>query len=339
MADAHVDSTLQAQIIQALLENLRNFYVFPDIADQICERLKTHLKAGDYADINEAEFFAYALTQHIQEVNQDEHLWVKWHPEPIPDHEGSLLQNQERVEEWKQKGKLENYGLHKVERLPGNVGYLDIRYFFRTSWGSGETIVAAMNFLANVNAVIVDLRNCMGGNPSTVAMICSYFFGEEPLHLNSLYWREEDFTEQYWTLPYVPGKRLVDQPVYILTSKNTFSGGEEFAYNLQTRERAILVGERTAGGAHPGSPHRLHPHFEVFIPNGRAINPITNQNWEGSGVQPDIPVSQEQALKVAHKLALECILECIRPPASKPFCSLVDEAQAALKEIETSLES
>jgi C-terminal processing protease CtpA/Prc len=336
MSDALIDSTMQTEIIQNLMESLRNFYVFPDVAEQICERLQTHLETGDYADINEAEFFAYALTQHVQEVNQDEHLWVKWHPEPISDHEGSLLQNQDRVEEWKQKGKLDNYGLHKVERLPGNVGFLDIRYFYRTSWGSGETIVAAMNFLANVNAVIVDLRNCMGGNPSTVAMICSYFFEEEPVHLNSLYWRKDDLTEQYWSLPYVPGKRLVDQPVYILTSNKTFSGGEEFAYNLQTRRRATLVGERTGGGAHPGSPYRLHQHFEAFIPNGRAINPITHQNWEGSGVQPDIPVSQDQALKVAYQLALESILENIRQPVSRPFRLLLEEAQTALKEIEIS---
>ena len=155
MTDALIDSTTQTEIIQNLMENLGNFYVFPDIAEQICERLQTHLENGDYADIDEAEFFAYALTQHVQEVSQDEHLWVKWRPEPIPDHEGSLLQNQERVEEWKQKGKLENYGLYKVERLPGNVGFLDIRYFYRTSWGSGETIVAAMNFLANVDGGIV----------------------------------------------------------------------------------------------------------------------------------------------------------------------------------------
>ena len=99
----------------------------------------------------------------------------------------------------------------------------NIRYFFRTSWGSGDTIVAAMNCLANMNVVIVDLRKCMGGNPGTVAMISSYFCEEEPIHLNSLYWRENDLFEQYWTLPFVPGKRLADKPLYILTSKNTRS--------------------------------------------------------------------------------------------------------------------
>ena len=225
----------------------------------------------------------------------------------------------------------ENYGIYKVERLPGNIGYIDIRYFYRTSWGSGETIVAAMNFLANMTVVIVDLRKCRGGNPGTVALISSYFFDKEPLHLNSLYWREKDTTEQYWTLPYVPGTCIVDQPVYILTSKETFSAGEEFAYNLQARRRATLVGEITAGGAHPGSPYRLHRHFEAFIPNGRTINPVTGQNWEGIGVQPDISAAQDQALKVAHNMALQSIIESNNEPSSNKLPGfLLKEVNAAL---------
>jgi C-terminal processing protease CtpA/Prc len=193
-----------------------------------------------------------------------------------------------------------------------------------------------MNFLANMNALIVDLRQCKGGNPGMVALISSYLFDGEPVHLNSLYWRDEDLTQQYWTLPYVPGKRFGEKPVYVLTSSDTFSAGEEFAYNLKTRQRVTLVGERTGGGAHPGSPFRLHPHFEVFIPVGRAINPITNQNWEGSGVAPDVSVPQDQALNAAYKLALESIIENIGEPASGPFSQLSEEAQAALDEMEDS---
>jgi C-terminal processing protease CtpA/Prc len=187
-----------------------------------------------------------------------------------------------------------------------------------------------MNFLAHTNALIIDLRQCRGGNPGMVALISSYLFDGEPLHLNSLYWREEDFTQQYWTLPYVPGKRYSDKPVYVLTSPATFSAGEEFAYNLQTRQRATLVGATTGGGAHPGSPYRLHPHFEVFIPVGRAINPVTNDNWEGKGVIPDITVAQEKALNVAHRLALETIIENCGKPTSVPLKRLLAEAQAAL---------
>jgi hypothetical protein len=320
-------------IVQKLSEKLTAYYVFPDVAEEISVRLKEHLDAGEYDDITEGEFLALALTTHMQQASQDKHLQVRWFPEPLPEHEGSMLQNQERVDEWKQRAKLDNYGVHKVERLPGHIGYIDIRYFFRTSWGSGDTIVAAMNFLANMNVLIVDLRKCRGGNPSTVAMVSSYFFDEEPVHLNSLYWRENDVTEQYWTLPYVPGKRLAEKPVYILTSQHTFSGGEEFAYNMQTRQRATVVGETTGGGAHPGSPYRLHPHYEVFIPNGRAINPVTGQNWEGSGVQPDIPVAEGQALTAAYRMALGSVIESIHEPASRAVSLLLEEAQTALEDI------
>jgi hypothetical protein len=329
-----LDTTTHNEIVKSLSEKLKAYYVFPEIAEEISIRLQKHLEDGEYSDITEGEFLAFALTTHIQEINQDKHLWVRWHAEPLPDHEGSMLQNRERVKEWQQKAKLDNYGIHKVERLPGNVGYVDIRYFYRTSWGSGDTAVAAMNFLANMDVLIVDLRKCSGGNPGMVAMVSSYFFDREPVHLNSLYWREGDLTEQYWTLPYVPGERFPDKLVYILTSKDTFSAGEEFAYNLQTQQRAILVGETTGGGAHPGSTYRLHPNFEVFIPNGRAINPITNQNWEGVGVQPDISVSPEQALNAAYKMALESIIEKVPHPASRPLNLLLEETQAALEELE-----
>ena len=329
-----IDSTTHTEIVQSLTEKLKAYYVFPDIAEEICIRLQKYLEDGDYGDIIDGEFLALALTTHMQEINQDKHLWVRWHPETLPEEEGSMLQNQEWVEEMRQKANLDNYGIHKVERLPGNVGYINIGYFFRTSWGSGDTVVAAMNFLANVDALIIDLRKCRGGNPGMVALVSSYLFDEEPVHLNSLYWRESDLTEQYWTLPYVPGKRLTDKPVYVLTSENTFSAGEEFAYNLQARQRAALVGETTAGGAHPGSAYRLYPHFEVFIPKGRAINPITNQNWEGSGVQPDISVPQEQALKAAYRIALKVIIESLHQPESRPFRQLLEEAQAALQDTE-----
>jgi C-terminal processing protease CtpA/Prc len=159
-------------------------------------------------------------------------------------------------------------------------------------------------------------------------MICSYFFNEQPVHLNSLHWREDNLTEQFWTLSYLPGRRMLDQPVYILISKETFSGGEEFAYNLQTQRRATLVGEATGGGAHAGSSYRIHPHFEAFIPNGYAINPVTGTNWEGRGVQPDVPASQEQALEVAYQLALNAIIESLGASASPAWIDYLAEVQA-----------
>ena len=325
------------EILQNLMEKLKAYYVFPEIAEQICARLEQYDEQGAYLDLNEGEFLALALTLHMQEVNHDQHLWVRWHEEELSEQAGSLLNHPEIIAEQAQKARLDNFGIHKVERLPGNVGFIDFRYFYRTSWGSSETIVAAMSFLGNTNAVLIDLRQCLGGYPGTVAMICSYFFDEEPVHLNSLYWREADLTEQYWTLPYVPGRRMLEQPVFILTGKDTFSGGEELAYNLQTQGRATLVGEATSGGAHPGSTYRIHPHFGVFIPNGYAINPITGRNWEGSGVQPDVSAPQEQAHQVAYRLALISIIESLGTPATAPWIDYLAEVKDALHQIDQDL--
>jgi C-terminal processing protease CtpA/Prc len=225
---------------------------------------------------------------------------------------------------------LDNFGFHKAERLPGNIGYLDIRHFVRPSWGSEDTAVGAMNMIANTNALIIDLRHCRGGNPDMVALISTYLFNGEPVHLNDLYWRDEDVTESYWTLPDVPGKRFGgEKPVFILTSDFTFSAGEEFTYNLKSLKRAIVVGETTGGGAHPGSPFRIHPHFEVFIPNGKAINPITGTNWEGCGVEPDIPTAADQALDAAYKLALEAFIKSLDEDESPAGKKLFVEAKNA----------
>jgi hypothetical protein len=330
-----IDSSTRDKIFHNLIKKLRAYYVYPEIAEEICIELQMHIDEGEYDDITDGEFLAFALTTHIQEVSKDKHLWVRWHPDSLPDHEGPMYVSQEWQDESRQQAKLDNYGFHKVERLPGNVGYIDIWEFYKASWG-GSSAVAAMTLLTNTSALIIDLRNCRGGDPEMVALISSYLFGEDPVHLNSLYWREDDVTQQYWTLSFVPGERFVDKPVYVLTSKDTFSGGEEFAYNLKALQRATLIGEVTGGGAHPGSSYRLSTHFEVFIPNGRAINPITGTNWEGVGVTPDIQISQKQALKVAYRMALGSIIESLNDGLSRPLSQLKEEAVIALKELENS---
>lgn len=329
-----IDSATHNELVKNLSEKLKAYYVFPSIAEEICVRLQNHLDEGDYGEITDGEILANVLTHHIQEVNQDKHLIVRWYPEPLPDEEGPMQLNQGWMDEWRQLAQFDNYGLHKAERLPGNVGVLDIREFHAASWGD-DTAVAAMNFLANTEILIIDLRNCRGGDPDMIALLSSYLFGEELVHLNSLYWRAEDVTDQYWTLPYVPGKRFGDKPVYVLIGKDTFSGGEEFAYNLKTRNRAILVGETTKGGDHPGSPYRLHSHFDVFMPNGRAIDPITGTNWEGIGVTADISTPQERAFQMAYSLALKSILEKYGKATSRSFNLIREEVHAALKNLET----
>jgi retinol-binding protein 3 len=166
-----------------------------------------------------------------------------------------------------------------------------------------------MKFLAHTDALIFDLRNNGGGDPEMVALISSYLFGDKPVHLNSLYWRPGDKTDEFWTKPNAAANKFTDKPVYVLTANRTFSAAEEFSYNLKNLKRATIVGETTGGGAHPGSSVRLHEHFAAFIPTGRAISPVTKTNWEGTGVEPDVKVPKEHALKTAYLSALNKSLE------------------------------
>jgi C-terminal processing protease CtpA/Prc len=202
-----------------------------------------------------------------------------------------------------------NFGVSKVEVLPGNVGLLDLRAFAPKAL-SAPALGAAMSLLAHTEALIFDLRANGGGDPETVAFLCSYLFPEgRRVHLNDIYDRPKNQTRQFWTDPTVPGPRYADKPIYVLTSARTFSGAEEFSYNLQTQKRATLIGETTGGGAHPGGPVALGAGFVAFVPTGRAINPITKTNWEGTGVKPDLPTPAANALKVAHQRALRALLK------------------------------
>jgi C-terminal processing protease CtpA/Prc len=299
------------------------------------QAIRQRASRGEYDTITSGPQLARLLTAHLQEVSHDKHLHVVYFAEPQPIREGGEPSPEEQ-EEFRQFAALLNFGFEKVKRLAGNIGYLDVRGFFPPEFAS-ETAIAAMNFLANASALIIDLRQNGGGHPAMVALLSSYLF-TQPTHLNDLYWREGDRTEQYWTLPYVPGRRDQTRPVYILTSAQTFSGAEEFCYNLKNLKRALLIGETTGGGAHPGGGYPVTEHFGVGIPTGRAINPITGTNWEGTGVIPDVEVPAGEAFKVAHIAALKKVLEAAGENVTGPLQAVVEEARITLQKLEAASE-
>lgn len=319
-------------IISRLSETLQKKHIYPDIAAEICSNLQSHLRKGEYNDISEGEFLAFVLTVHLQELNSDEHLWVRWHASPLPDHQGPLYQDESWEEKQHRESRLNNFGLRKVEYFPGNVGYLEIHQFARLAWGK-ETAIAAMKFLQNAEALIFDLRNCQGGFEDMSSFISSYLFDDEPVLLNKIHWREEDQSEEFWTTQDVPGPRFADKPVYILTSNKTISGGEAFAYNLKVLGRATIVGEKTNGSAHLGASFRLHKNFEAFIPIGYPINPISNSNWEGVGVEPDVNIPQEKALDTGYGFALEGIIAGLSSNSYENSETLLEEANSALEKL------
>jgi hypothetical protein len=298
-------------VVKELAKALRDRYVFPDVGALAARKIERQAAAGAYASLGRQPL-GEALTRDLQEVAHDKHLRVHARP-PRP--EGPAPSREQREAEQLRQMARDNFGVRKVEILPGNVGYLDLR-FFPPATAGGPTAIAAMGVLGNADAVIVDLRQNGGGDPTQIQLITSYFFSE-PTHLNSLYWREGDRTQQFWTLGYVPGRRMAETPVFVLTSGFTFSGGEEFANNLKMLKRGTIVGETTGGGANPGEGIDLPGDMGAFIPTGRAVNPISGKNWEGTGVEPDVSVKAEDALKVAYGAALEKVAARATRPEDK----------------------
>ena len=149
-----------------------------------------------------------------------------------------------------------------------------------------------------------------------VAAVCSYLMPPNTL-INKFYWRPQDRLDEFRTGA-VSGKHYgTSRPVYVLTSDGTFSGAEEFAYDVQTQRRGEIVGDTTGGGAHPGGLRRVGERFGVWVPSGRAVNPVTGTNWEGTGVRPDVPVPAEDALRTAHLRALERLIRAEQDPGRR----------------------
>jgi hypothetical protein len=300
--DFKIDAATRTRVIDGAITNLNQFYVFPESAKKMEEALRARQKKGEYDSVTDGDAFAKMLTENLQAVSHDKHLRVNFSPVPMPDRPDGPP-DADAVAQYRKEMERMNCGFVKVEILPGNVGYLKFDMFADPDV-CGPTAVAAMNFLAHVDAIIFDLRENGGGDPEMIALLSTYLFSE-PTHLNDLWERKDDTTHQHWTLPYVPGTRLDGKPVYVLTSSQTFSGAEEFSYNLKNLKRATIIGETTGGGAHPVAGHRIDDHFMIGVPFARAINPISKTNWEGTGVEPDIKVPATDALTTAQKLAAE----------------------------------
>jgi len=309
--------------IDLLCSQLASYYVFPDVAEDIAKALRARLTEGAYSDVDD-EAFAALVTADLQSVNGDKHLRLLHSVDEIPETEQESAWDPAA---YRVEAELDAFGITKVERLKGNVGLLNLRLLHDADVAT-PAVIAAMNLIAHTDALIIDLRTNGGGDPNTVALICSYLF-DERVHLNDIYNRPDDTTEQYWTLPHVPGPRFGGtKPIYVLTSARTFSGAEELSYNLQQNKRATLIGETTRGGAHPGDRYRVGPHLKSSIPNGRAINPISGTNWEGVGVVPHIEAPADEAFDLAYRLALEHILTL---GSDGPRRTIAEAAAEALK--------
>jgi hypothetical protein len=300
--DVKLDSELRKKTIDGVAAALTDYYVDLDLAKKMAAAMQSHAGAGDYDEISDGELFAEKLQADLRDVGHDKHLRVDFQPFKMPPMGPPTPEDEARFH---QQMEHDNCAFEKVEIRPGNIGYIKFNGFMDAGF-CGATVNAAMTFVAHTDALIFDIRENGGGQPAMVTLIASYLF-DHPTHLIDIYNRHEDTTQQNWTLSYLPGPRVIKAPVYVLTSKGTFSGAEEFAFDLKNQKRATIVGEVTGGGAHPVSPHPVGDYFMVGVPFAKSLDPATKTNWEGTGVEPDVKVAADEALTTAEKLAQEKI--------------------------------
>jgi hypothetical protein len=298
---APVSNEEREMVVRRVSELLIDFYVFADVAEECFERINGRLAEGAYDDITRPNLFAAALNEDLRDVSGDKHLNVAALFGVSTEDDISRAFDELDFQHFLQRG---NHGVIRVEWLRGNVGYLDLRAF-NSLYVARHKFVSAMELLSDMDAIIIDLRKeVMGGPPETVQFLASYFF-DEPTLIDTAYFRKDDVRNEIWTLENVPGTRMADVPLFILTDEDVFSAGEGFTYALQALGRATIVGGTTMGGAHITRPFRIGDRFEAKIPWGRPINPMTGTNWEGVGVEPDIQVDADKAFDVALALARE----------------------------------
>jgi hypothetical protein len=291
------------RVVEAIATTVEREYVDPDVAARAGISLRTSLATGRYAAGLPAHELAALLTRDLCAVSRDMHLAVTVSAGRLPETAPAKAESDGARET---AGRRSNFGVRRVAILSGNVGYLDVRSFYRAG-ESREAIGAAMRFLRNADAVVVDLRENGGGAPDGATLLASAFFDAPGLALFDIVPRSGAAGQTYRTesplFPDANGRR----PVFLLTSRRTFSAGEGFAFLLQERGRARVVGEKTAGAANPGRPYPVDDRFSVVVPNGRVRSSLTDRNWEGTGVVPDVVTPAADALRVAHRHALRAL--------------------------------
>jgi C-terminal processing protease CtpA/Prc len=308
-----VDPNERALVVAQVLDRLRESYVREDVARRVEKEIRAREKAGNYDGLSSVAEFVQALTRDLQAASGDKHLVVSLSGEPTAAGQRSCL-------------------FVNVAVLTGNVGYIKFNAF-RSPEVCGGIAAAAMSLVADSDALILDLRDNSGGDPAMVAFMSSYLFPQQ-VHLTDIYERGRQVTVESWTLPFVPGPKFVDKPVFVLTSPRTFSGAEEFAYDLQILKRAVVVGETSGGGAHPALSVRIGDRFEMAVPVARYINPVSGTNWEGRGVGPDIRVREELTVQAAYRAALEDVIR--RMPSSRQRDEIEREITALTKVLTSS---
>jgi hypothetical protein len=296
--------------IADVVKKVTDRYVFPDRVPAIVARLGAGLAAGRY-DTDNPTAFAARVTEDLRAASNDRHMYLNHAPaqfaaasaaRPGGGEDSPALQAF-----WQRRARRDNHGLTEMKILPGNVRYLRIAGFEWVEDQTGGAYDAAMRFLRDGDAVIIDLRGNGGGSHAAVRYLLSHFMASDQLDITFLETGKAPIQSR--TLEYLPSGRLKSTPLYVLISKQVGSGAEAFAYDVQQFRLGTLVGATTSGAANNNELTPIAPGFILSCSYGRPVHPVSGSNWEGVGVKPDIATDPEQALEVAQSLALAGLLE------------------------------
>jgi hypothetical protein len=314
--DTPLSNADRSAVVQALAAKLQANYIEPAVAERVAKAIAAKQAAGGYASAAGAQALTEALAADLRAFSGDLHFGVRVNQDfRESSRAGDDLPSRDRMDEARDGVERRGYGIEKIERLPGNVGYIELRGFDMTEF-AGPAYTAALSLMAGTEALILDLRRNGGGSPASVAYLMSHFFAlGDQRHLIDIYHRPSNTMRQIWTVPTVAQR--YDKPVYVLTSARTFSGGEDCAYDFQTQKRGTLVGETTGGGANPVGWFSLGHGIVAAIPTGRTTNFVTKTSWEHVGVKPDIAVPAAQALQTAHAAILRTLAASAKDDAER----------------------
>ncbi len=302
-----IDSEIKAQVIAAAATIFESEHVIPAMGLKYAEALRGNLINGTFDEVSNGRDFMIAIDKILWPIDTDGHVWLNFYQEDIPEnYVGDRIDiPPEQAEEAEALARRRNFGFEKIERLRGNIGYIDYRSFTEAQ-GTEDAFAAAMNLLQHTGSLIIDLRNNGGGSPDMVALFTSYLLDSRNSLIGTFVDRDGIVTDEYRTRNEVSGARYGEErPVYVLTSRNTYSAAESFAYGLQARDRIQVIGENTQGGSRPNNTYRLHARFMLAVPVWRSVDAVTNSDYEEFGVIPDHSVPAEGALNFAYIQALE----------------------------------
>lgn len=303
-----ITDAVRRGIVDSTARFVGRYYFSTETGASLERSLRARAQRGVYDTVKTAEGLARALSEDLQRDSRDLHLRVIYSADAIPPRQGPpgdlAVEPPESRERRRRMHGMQNFGISAAQRLAGNIGYLDLRGFADPII-AGPTVAAAMTLIGSTDALIIDLRENRGGEPEMVQFLASYFF-DLPVRLTDLVARNPAETVQHWTLPFVPGPRYVGKEVFLLTGRKTFSAAEAFAYIMQARGRAKLVGIQTGGGTNPADGYPIDQHFAVIVPYARPLDPRTGANWQ-DGVRPDVSTAEADALNAAHAEALRAV--------------------------------